>query len=229
MVRSLLLPASVVIVACMGKAHEASPDHTAPGADSTGQDPAVERYLFSDSLHDIRFSVSSRPGAQGNVCHVEAVEVSRKGDKALLQHLDLKDVAAPCPMPDGHFPAVELLDFDFDGQPDLRIMRAAADLGHPQHRYWLFDKALNGFVAAPLLDSIQDPQFDRDRRMVSSQWYARPGLRGGSTYKYVAGRLTMVSNMEKYTEGDHERWVIWGMKDGRFQPVEERTKPLPGH
>ena len=77
------------------------------------------------------------------------------------------------------------------------------------------------------LDSIQDPQFDWSREMISSQWYAGPGHRGGSTYKVENGRIVMVSNMEKFTEGDHERWVIWGMKDGRLQPVQEKRMPLP--
>jgi hypothetical protein len=62
---------------------------------------------------------------------------------------------------------------------------------------------------------------------VGSQWYRRPGLRGSSTFRFSEGRLIMMANMEKYTESDHERWVIWGMKDGVLQPVEERTMPLP--
>ena len=65
--------------------------------------------------------------------------------------------------------------------------------------------------------------------MVSSQWYESPVHRGGSTFRYEDGRLNMVSNMEKFREGDHERWVVWGMKDGRFQPVNEKEVALPRH
>lgn len=226
--RFLLLPASAIMAACMGRG-AGPPPAESPRPDEAVQVPDTERYLFSDSLHDIRFVVSRRPGAHGADCRVEAVDLYPKGRPERRQHLVLADMAVPCPMPDGQFPAVELLDLDFDGRPDLRIMRAAADLSHPTHRYWLFDPAQGGFVPCPALDSIQDPQFDRERQLVSSQWYARPGLRGGSTFRYVNGRPTLVSNMEKYTEGDHERWVIWGMKEGRLQPVEERIKPLPGH
>lgn len=218
----------MLLLACMGHVPERSPaaDAQAPG---TVQQPTVERYLFSDSLRDIRFVVASRTGAGGTECSVEAVDLSPKGGKDVSQHLVIDDMAVPCPMPDGQFPAVELMDFDFDGWKDFRIMRAAPDLSHPRHRYWLYDPRTNAFAPSSMLDSIQDPQFDPLRQLVSSQWYARRDLRGGSTFRYVDGRLTLMSNMEKYTEGDHERWVIWGMKDGRFQPVEERIKPLPGH
>lgn len=225
-----LLLSALAVAACMSGTAPTAPPAPDPGPDSTSaqQPPATESYLFSDSLHDVRFLVSTHLDMHGQAqCKVEAINTSLKGGKDVLQHLALTDQRVPCPMPDGHFQAVEFDDFDFDGRKEFRIMRAAADLANPKYDYWLFDPQANGFVASRMLDSIQDPQFDKGRQMISSQWYAAPGHRGGSTYKVINGRITMVSNMEKFTEGDHERWVIWGMKDGRFQPVEERDHPLP--
>ena len=133
--------------------------------------------------------------------------------------LQVENMRCPCPMPDGQFPAVQLMDFDFDGHKDIRVMRMTANLTNPDHNYWLWDPAEKTYRASAVLDSIQQPMFDQGRKMVSSQWYDGGLHRGGSTFRYVDGRLTMVSNMEKFKEGDHERWVIWGLKDGIFQPV----------
>lgn len=217
----------LIIAACVGAGSKGT-DHAQAPAPPAEQQPPQESYLFSDSLHDIRFLVSTHLSMGGNAeCRVEAVNTSVKGSKDVLQHLVLQDRKVMCPMPDGHFQAVEVGDFDFDHVKDFRIIRAAADITIPKYDYWLFDRASNGFVASRELDSIQDPQFDREREMISSQWYAGPGHRGGSTYKVQNGRIVMVSNMEKFTEGDHERWVIWGVKDGKLQPVQEKTMPLP--
>ena len=120
-----------------------------------------------------------------------------------------------------------MIDFDFDGRKDIRVVRAAADLTNPKHDYWLWNNEQRTFIASTMLDSIQDPIFDNERQMVSSQWYDGGLHRGGSTYRYQDGKLTMVSNMEKFKEGDHGRWVIWGMKDGQLQPVQEKEVPLP--
>ncbi len=222
----------LLIAACMSAGRPAQQvTMNANGSDtaSTGeQRPKQDSYLFTDSLHDIRFLVSTHMDmSQGATCQVDAVNMSMKGSKDIVQHLVLQHQVVPCPMPDGHFQAVEVGDFNFDHMKEFRVMRPAVDLTNPKYDYWLYDAKLNGFAASSELDSIQDPMFDWSRAMISSQWYAGPGHRGGSTYKVEGGRIVMVSNMEKFTEGDHERWVIWGMKDGKFQPVQERQVPLP--
>ncbi len=189
-----------------------------------------EVYAFSDSVNTIRFFVSSHMDMRAGVqCRVDHVQFNDKASGAVIQDLPLPDANTLCPTPDGPFMAVEVADFNFDGHRDFRIMKAGSEPNHPAHRYWLFDPAIRGFAPSASLDSLQDPQFDHERKMVSSQWYESPMHRGGSTFRFENGRLTMVSNMEKFREGDHERWVVWGMKDGRFQPVNEKEVALPRH
>lgn len=186
-----------------------------------------DAYLFADSLHDVRFLVSTHLNMTGEMrCQVDELTVTAKGARAPFLRLPLDRVQCTCPDTDGRFAAVELLDVDFDGIRDLRIERPAAGGRPPGHRYWRWETSARTFAPAPVLDSIQQPMFDAARKMVSSQWYAEAGHRGGSAFRYENGRLVMVSNMEKFSEGDHERWVIWGLKDGRFQPVEERIVPM---
>ena len=186
-----------------------------------------ETYLYADSLHDLRFVVSTHLRMTGDVhCQVDEVNVTTKGARAPFLHQPLEHALCPCPDNEGRFGAVELLDVDFDGIRDLRILHPETGGQAPGHRYWRWDPVLRTFAPSPVLDSIQQPLFDHARKMVSSQWYAEAGHRGGSAFRYENGRLTMVSNMEKFTEGDHERWVIWGLKDGRLQPVEERIVPI---
>lgn len=192
------------------------------------QRPSTESYLFTDSLTEIRFQVSTHMHLTlGAECQVDGISLTRKGEQEPYDRIAVEGMRCPCPMPDGQFPAVQLMDFDFDGHRDIRVMRMAADLTNSAHNYWLWDPGLNTYRRSAMLDSIQQPLFDNERKMVSSQWYDGRLHRGGSTFRYMNGRLTMVSNMEKFKEGDHERWVVWGMKDGVFQPVSEKQVPLP--
>lgn len=217
----------VLLVACMSDFRASSEALVAPPIVEE-QKPKLDSYLFADSLRDIRFLVSTHMHMSlGVQCQVEEITVSEKGGREPIARIPVDHMLCPCPMPDGQFPAVQLMDFDFDGIKDIRVIRAAADLTYPKHRYWLWDEARRTFTSSTMLDSIQDPIFDNQRKMVSSQWYDGALHRGGSTFRYENGRLTMVSNMEKFKEGDHERWVTWGMKDGRFQPVQEKDMPLP--
>lgn len=216
-----------LVVACMnGYAPSSGPVIADPSL--AEQKPKQDSYLFIDSLNEIRFLVSTHMNMSlGVQCQVEGITVSDRGAKEPFATIPVESMLCPCPTADGQFPGVQLLDFDFDGRKDIRVMRAAADLTNPKYNYWLWDETQRTFIASVKLDSIQDPMFDNERQMVSSQWYDGGLHRGGSTYRYQNGKLTMVSNMEKFKEGDHERWVIWGMKDGRFQPVQEKQVPLP--
>lgn len=217
----------LLIVACMSDYQPSSEPMIAPPAQPE-QKPRVESYLFTDSLRDIRFLVSTHMHMNlGVQCQVEEINVSDKGAKEPFARVHVDNMLCPCPTADGQFPGVQLMDFDFDGRKDIRVMRAAADLTYPKHDYWLWDEAQRTFIPSSTLDSIQDPMFDDERKLVSSQWYDGGLHRGGSTFRYQDGKLTMVSNMEKFKEGDHERWVIWGVKDGRLQPVQEKVVPLP--
>ena len=192
------------------------------------QRPKLDSYLFADSLNEIRFLVSTHMHMTlGVQCQVEAITVTTKGEKEPYAHIAVDHMLCPCPTDDGQFPGVQLMDFDFDGHKDIRVMRAAKDLTNPEHRYWLWNDAQRTFVSSAVLDSIHQPIFDAERELVSSQWYDGGLHRGGSNFRYENGKLTIVSNMEKFKEGDHERWITWGMKDGRFQPIQEKEVPLP--
>jgi hypothetical protein len=215
------------LVACMSD-YRASREPLVAAPAIVEQKPKLDSYLFVDSLREIRFLVSTHMHMSlGVQCQVEEITLTTKGEKEPYRRIAVKDMHCPCPTAEGQFAGVQLMDFNFDGRKDIRVMRMAADLTNPEHNYWLWDEAERTFTSSAILDSIQQPMFDNERKMVSSQWYDGGLHRGGSTFRYENGRLRMVSNMEKFKEGDHERWVTWGMKDGRFQPVQEKEVPLP--
>lgn len=218
---------ALLLVACMTE-YRPSGEPTVAPTPQPEQRPKTDSYLFIDSLNEIRFLVSTHMHMSlGVQCQVEEITLTVKGAKEPYERIAVENMLCPCPTQDGQFPGVQLMDFDFDGHKDIRVMRAAQDLTNPEHRYWLWDAAQRTFTSSAMLDSIHQPMFDNEHRMVSSQWYDGALHRGGSNFRYVDGKLTMVSNMEKFKEGDHERWVTWGMKDGRFQPVQEKLVQLP--
>ena len=217
----------LLLVACMSDYRASSEPLMVPQAEEP-QKPKLDSYLFVDSLTEIRFLVSTHMHMSlGVQCQVEEITLTTKGEQEPYRRIAVKTMHCPCPTVDGQFPGVQLMDFNFDGRKDIRVMRMSADLTNPEHNYWLWDEKERTFTSSTALDSIQQPMFDHDRKMISSQWYDGGLHRGGTNFRFENGRLKMVSNMEKFKEGDHERWVTWGMKDGVFQPVSEKEVPLP--
>ncbi len=215
------------VIACVSDYRASSEPLIAPPI-TEEQKPKLDSYLFVDSLNEVRFLVSTHMNMSlGVQCQVEEITLTVKGDKEPYRRIAVENMRCPCPTTDGQFNGVQLMDFNFDGRKDIRVMRMGADLTNPEHNYWLWNETHSTYASSAVLDSIQQPLFDNERKMVSSQWYDGGLHRGGSTFRYENGHLTMVSNMEKFKEGDHERWVTWGMKDGRFQPVQEKEVPLP--
>lgn len=215
------------LIACMSDYRTSSEPLITPPV-TGAQKPKLDSYLFVDSLKEIRFLVSTHMHMSlGVQCQVEEITLTANGEKEPYSRIRVENMHCPCPTQDGQFAAVQLMDFNFDGHKDIRVMRMTANLTNPEHNYWLWDETARTFNSSAVLDSIQQPMFDNDRKMVSSQWYDGGLHRGGSTFRYEHGQLRMVSNMEKFKEGDHERWVVWGMKDGIFQPVSEKEVPLP--
>ncbi len=217
----------LLLVACMSDFRGPTEQGVAPRV-AEEQKPKLDSYLFMDSLKEIRFLVSTHMHMSLGVrCQVEEITLTAKGEKEPNRRIAVANMHCPCPTQDGQFPGVQLMDFNFDGRKDIRVMRMSDDLTNPAHNYWLWNEAERTYSPSTILDSIQQPMFDNERQLVSSQWYDGGLHRGGSTFRYQHDHLTMVSNMEKFKEGDHERWVIWGMKDGLLIPIQEKEVPLP--
>jgi hypothetical protein len=129
------------------------------------------------------------PGDTG-VLQVQAIELQRGGQ--LLQRIEGLDTQTPAsPAP------IEVLDMNFDGIADLRLVESRPAGPNTPYLHWLWDNTHQRFVPSPALDDLSAPRFDARRKQVQSDWRDGPTHYGTDTYVWRAGELHAVSRQER--------------------------------
>ena len=125
------------------------------------------------------FTAPESPAGSG-VLAVRSIEI-RNPDGGLLQRIEGLDTQTPW---SEQFRGLELVDLDFDGFADLRIVESqAAGPGLP-YRNWRYDTATRRFVAAPELDPLPGLQVDPENRELRSSWRDGPTRYGVDIWTY---------------------------------------------
>ncbi|KQP20003.1 hypothetical protein [Pseudorhodoferax sp. Leaf267] len=109
----------------------------------------------------------------------DTIEVRRGAD--VLQRLQIPASAEA--------PEIEVLDMNFDGAPDLRVIDVRPAGPNVRYVNWLFDPAGQRFVRSAALDELPAPAFDAARREVLSSWRDGATQYGRDTYAFRGGEL----------------------------------------
>ncbi len=140
-----------------------------------------------------------------------AIEVRRGA--TVLQRLDIP--------PSAEAPDIEVLDLNFDGTPDLRVIDVRPAGPNVSYINWLFDPASQRFVRSEALDELVAPEFDAARRQVRSSWRDGATRYGSESYTFRDGQLVPLTREVKVYSAPgvftmtRSRWV-----QGRWQQVE---------
>ncbi|HEX7776262.1 MAG TPA: hypothetical protein VF449_07020 [Parvibaculum sp.] len=97
---------------------------------------------------------------------LDRIDIRRAGDTAPFETLTGMTSSLPAAIANNGF---EVLDLNFDGFLDLRVMRAAPAGENMVYQNWLWSNDDGKFVAAPGLDGIVSPKFDADDQEIVSQ------------------------------------------------------------
>jgi hypothetical protein len=162
------------------------------------------------------------PGAPGEegVLEVRAIDIRRAGEARAWQRIDGLDTRTPW---SADAPGLELLDMNFDGYADLRLVEGRPAGPNVPYLNWLYDPGLDRFVPSPALDAISSPRFDATRREIRSDWRDGATRYGTDVYKVVDGQpVPSLRETRTYTGPgaytlETSRWV-----DGAWQVVERR-------
>ncbi len=153
-----------------------------------------------------------------------AIEIRRADAPAPVQVIDGLDAIAGA----GDAPEPDVLDMNFDGYADFRLVD-----GHPAgpnvpYRNWLFDPAAGRFVESQALNAITSPQFDPAAREVRSEWRDGPTRYGTDVYAYGANGLTAIrKEVRTYSEPGRYATDILRQVDGVWKVVERRAVRAP--
>lgn len=144
----------------------------------------------------LRFGLIVAPGssAADGMLQVRSIEV-RAADGSLVQRIDGLDTQTPW---NAQFRGLELVDLDFDGLADLRLVEAQPAGPDLPYRNWRYDAASRRFVAAPELDALPGLKVDAASRELRSSWRGGPADYGIDAWTYRQGRLVALRRERRH-------------------------------
>lgn len=205
----------------------------APPASAPGFDAVVRGALQPGGPQlQLTLHAAAAPGDSG-MLQVRAITVQRAGDAQPLQRIEGLDTQTP--VVDGR-PLVELLDMDFDGLADLRLVAERTAGPNTPYLHWLWDAAGQRFVANAALDALSTTRFDAAARQVVADWRDGPARYGSDTHAWRNGQLLPLQREERlysapgrYTLKRY-RWVAGvagGTAGGTWQLQSQRARRDP--
>jgi hypothetical protein len=192
---AVLAGAGVALTACQRTDTPSIPAVTpafAPASAATASTaPAGHRIVIPARVGadtpELRITVvaDAPPGPDG-VLRVRAIEIRRADGAGPAQRIDA--LATETPWPDAT-PGLELLDMNFDGLADMRLIEARPAGPNTPYLNWLYEPASGQFVASPALNELSAPRFDAARREIVSDWRDGAARAGTDVFGFRDGQL----------------------------------------
>ncbi len=177
-------------------------------------------------LPEARFTVYAA-GAPGDtsVLQVRAIEI-RYGDAvAPAQRIDGLATDTPWSV---SAPGLALLDMNFDGYQDLRLIESRPAGPNLPYLNWLYDPDHQRFVESPALNAITAPRFDASKRELHSDWRDSAARYGTDVYTFRAGQLVPLRReTTSYTGTGVYTVQVSHWIDGAWQIVQTRPGSNP--
>lgn len=179
------------------------------------------RARIHPSLPAFEFTLVGEPtGGPSASIRVERIEIRRDSAAEPVQVID--GLATDTPMTaDG--PPLEVLDMNFDGYKDIRLVEFRSAGPNTAYLHWLFDPPSGRFLENPGLNDIPSAQFDAERREVRSDWRDGAARYGSSIFVFAEGRPVLVRKEEKtYQAPGTYLFEVKRLVDGVWRTVEQR-------
>jgi hypothetical protein len=154
------------------------------------------------------------------VLHVRAIEIRRGNVAEPAQRIE--GLATDSPW-SATAPPFEVLDMNFDGYGDIRLVGSRPAGPNVPYLNWLYDPASGRFVESRALNEITSPRFDSTARELRSDWRDSATRYGTDIYAFREGQLLPLRREAKNYKRPGEftlqvsRWT-----DGAWRVVETR-------
>lgn len=153
------------------------------------------------------FTLVGQPKDQAAaIIPVTKIEIRRGAELEPVQVIDKLETETPVTE---HSGGVEVLDMNFDGYGDIRIVEFQPPSSNVPYLNWLFDPTDQRFVASPELNEISSPKFDAETRRIHSEWRDGASRYGTDIFEFIEGRPVLArKELREYSEpGVYERTV----------------------
>lgn len=112
---------------------------------------------------------------------LDRIEIRRTGEIETFQAISGIDSRLAAEIENG---GLDMLDLNFDGFLDMRVMRFTPAGPNTPYQNWLWSKEDGKFVASPQLDEITSPEFDAEAQEIVSHWRSSAAEYGTDVYSY---------------------------------------------
>ncbi|RPI41563.1 MAG: hypothetical protein EHM59_19865 [Betaproteobacteria bacterium] len=213
------------LAACHGddapQAPAAPSDAPAKAAGAPSANDATVRHRIHPSLPEFTFTlVGSHPAESDGVIRVRSIEIRRGAAAEPAQVIDGLDTETPVA---AGAPALEVLDMNFDGYQDIRIVQFRPAGPNVPYLNWLFDPVSGRFLENRELNEIPSASFDPATREIRSSWRDGATRYGTHSYVFAEGRPVLVRKEERAYQAPG-RYVLTVSRflDGAWKTVEQR-------
>jgi hypothetical protein len=224
-----ILAYCLVLGACHGnEATESGSAPTAATAPTEGQTPSdpTIRFRIHPALPEFTFTlVGDRPAGSSETLHVKTIEIRRGAATEPFQVIEGLDTATPLAT---DTPGLAVLDMNFDGYGDIRLVEFQPAGPNVPYLNWLFDPTSGRFVENRALNAITSPQFDPATREIRSDWRDGATRYGTDVYVFREGGPVLVRKEVKDYKGPGIYTLqVSRLVDGVWQVVEQRDVREP--
>lgn len=212
------------LAACASLPPAPQGSNESPEQRASSPQPAEVIAEYQESIHaglpEFSFTLKGeRPSAEFAPARIQIVEIRRRGEPKASQVIDGIAAEAPLERPG----AFEVLDMNFDGYGDIRLIEYLPAGPNIPYRNWLFDNRTGKFEPSPELDKISSAVFDAASKKIRSPWRDGAAHYGEDTYQYVNGEPVLIRRDERrYTEPGVYRLTVSERVDGGWKTVESK-------
>ena len=157
-------------------------------SDASDKAPIVCEGSISPVLPLLYFSLSWRLD-EFRDREVDVVHIRRKGEVEAFQTIEDAGSHAAEQIPGNGF---ELIDVNFDGYHDLRLIAEGTAGPNVLYRNWLWAPDKEVFVGNAALDEIVSPEFDPETQEIVSRWRSSAAEGGVDIYVWEEGRTVLI-------------------------------------
>ncbi|MEZ4608086.1 MAG: lysozyme inhibitor LprI family protein [Deinococcales bacterium] len=155
----------------------------------------------------------------GSERRLEAISLEK--DNRLQQYLSAKaedfDVAN----------SFVIEDMNFDGYNDLRVREFLPAGANIPYLYWLYQPAIERFIANQALSQLTSPNFDQTTGIITSAWRSSAASYGQDSYRYQEGQLLLIRQETfDYLQENTYRYRLFERLDGEMSLVKQRFETV---
>jgi hypothetical protein len=119
---------------------------------------------------------------------LERIEIGGKGEGSPAQQTISYNAQLAVKTPE-----LKIVDMNFDGYKDLRLLVSETDkINSEKYKFWLYDPAAKKFTANAELETLCNPSFDADNKLINSMCGSEAGKLELKSYSLAAGALKLV-------------------------------------